>query len=362
MARILHSADWQLGARLRFVPGDKGAQLRLDRFETLATIAALAKERDVDAVLVSGDVFDDNAVGDDILQQTRDKLSLFSCPVLLISGNHDAATAECALERLNPAGYGLDHVHVLLDTSPLTIGDTTYHPCPLARRHSYEDTCAHLKPVNEAGVHVVLAHGGAHEFSESATSPNLIDVKAIIQKGYDYVALGDWHSPLKIDERAWYSGTHEFYSRRERDPGHVLLVNIAKKGALPQVETLRVGRVNKAHFERIIESGEDVALLAEDMNALEMRSKTIATLSLEGALSMEDYTRLEALITTQSSEMLHLEVKRLEVTSRPSEEELFSLQAPGFLQHALDELLASEAPHAAESARLLYRLIRENAQ
>ena len=62
MFRFLHTADWQLGLKLSFIPGDRGARARNERFETVRRIAKLANERKVQAVFVAGDVFDDNLV------------------------------------------------------------------------------------------------------------------------------------------------------------------------------------------------------------------------------------------------------------------------------------------------------------
>ena len=42
MPRFLHTADWQLGLRLNYVPGDHGASLRRQRFQTVERIAEVA--------------------------------------------------------------------------------------------------------------------------------------------------------------------------------------------------------------------------------------------------------------------------------------------------------------------------------
>src|ERR1700729_1598073 len=116
--RFLHTADWQLGLKLAFVAGDAGAVARFQRFEVARRLARLAKERAVDVVVVAGDVFDDNAVGEDSLQRARDALAAFApIPVLLLPGNHDAATPDCALARLHAGA----HVHALLDDEPFVL-------------------------------------------------------------------------------------------------------------------------------------------------------------------------------------------------------------------------------------------------
>ena len=66
--------------------------------------------------------------------------------------------------------------------------------------------------------------------------PNLIDAFGLLDKGYDYVALGDWHGVLQLGDRIWYSGAPEATRFKERDPGFGLVVDIAAPGAKPVVE------------------------------------------------------------------------------------------------------------------------------
>lgn len=54
---LLHTADWQIGKRFAHIAGDAGAALRTQRLETVRSLARLAQEQRVDAVLVAGDVF-----------------------------------------------------------------------------------------------------------------------------------------------------------------------------------------------------------------------------------------------------------------------------------------------------------------
>lgn len=121
--KLLHTSDSQLGLRLNFIGGDASVLLRVQRFDPVRRIRRLARERQVDAVLVAGDVFDDNGVGADTDQQARDALAEFGdIPVILLPGNHDPATADSALRRLLPAPA---HVHLALTLEVITVGGTT---------------------------------------------------------------------------------------------------------------------------------------------------------------------------------------------------------------------------------------------
>jgi DNA repair exonuclease SbcCD nuclease subunit len=237
--KFIHTADWQLGLKLRYVTGDSGAEARLRRFDAVRRIAEIAKDRKVHAVLVAGDVFDDNAVGNDTIQAASDALKTFApIPVILLPGNHDPASANSALRRLD----GLAHVIIADSADPIAVGDAAaVFPCPLTQRHESTDPTTVLEERGgDRRIRIALAHGGLVEFSENTETPNKIDFQRVLDHGFDYLALGDWHGTLNFGDRVWYSGTHEPTRFKEKDPGNILLVDIAETGAKPAVEKIPV--------------------------------------------------------------------------------------------------------------------------
>lgn len=388
MTRFLHTADWQLGLKLRFLDGDRGAKLRLERFEVVRRLAAAAHEHQVEAVVVAGDVFDDNAVGGATLQAARDALAAFApIPVLLLPGNHDAATPESALRRLAPEEHGLDHVRTLLDAEPLTIAGTVYYPCPLLRRHTRDDPTRWLPPRSnggrpdgerheggdEEGVRVAIAHGGVLDFGESTEAPNLIAAEEVLAKGFDYLALGDWHGLFRFGSagwgpRVWYPGTPEPTRFEEKEPGRALVVEIDGAGEDPRVEVLEVARSRWLTEARTLDGEAAVDELERWLKELPERSWTLLRLQLEGALSLAQRARLDRLLTAAGEELLELRLDDRRLTTEPSEEDLAQLRLEGFVGRAVDRLrdesLREEAgshsqAEAQGALRLLYRLLQE---
>ena len=84
--RILHTSDWHVGKRL-------GRHDRMDEFrEVLTEVERIADERDVDLVLVSGDIWDRPSPPMDALAlglQTLVRLGEHR-PVVAVAGNHDS--------------------------------------------------------------------------------------------------------------------------------------------------------------------------------------------------------------------------------------------------------------------------------
>lgn len=95
--RILHTGDWHVGKTIA-----RRSRIEEAR-EALEAVASLAVEREVDVVLVCGDVFDhlspspeaEELVYDSLLRFERERI-----PVVLLAGNHDHPHRWRAIEPL----------------------------------------------------------------------------------------------------------------------------------------------------------------------------------------------------------------------------------------------------------------------
>ncbi len=100
--RILHTADWHVGATLR------GRSRADEHREVLAEIVAIAEERDVDLAIVAGDLFHHAAPGpesEQIVYEALLKLARDDRQVVLVAGNHDnPARVEAVRPLLGMAG------------------------------------------------------------------------------------------------------------------------------------------------------------------------------------------------------------------------------------------------------------------
>ena len=356
--KFLHTVDIQLGLKLHFVPGESGVRVRSQRFDTLRHIAEAAREQGAQAVIVAGDFFDDNSVGPDTIQLAEDSLQTFTpIPVLILPGNHDAATEHSALKRLND----LKHIHVLVDQEPVEIEGALFYPCPLTKRHETSDPTSWL-PERDPGddrIRVAIAHGGVIEFSESSESPNLIDADGVLAKGFDYLALGDWHGTFKFRDRAWYPGTPEATKWTEKNPGNVLLVNIPLGGEAANVEKIPVGRTRWIDHEVVFNQDEEVDDLAEWFGSLEEKSWTLVQLSLSGHLSLKASAQLDRLLEENLGRLLCLRIREDKVSAAPTDEDLKDLELEGFVGKTVELLKDDKSQESQDALRLLYRLQME---
>ena len=359
--RFIHTADWQLGLKLRYLSPERAAQLRLLRFQTVRAIGALAREVRADAVLVAGDILDDNALGRDALQQTQDALRDFGdIPVGLLPGNHDAATEDGALARLETT----PSVRLLTRREPVRIGEAWVYPCPLYRRHETEDPTAWL-PERAAGegIRIALAHGGVIDFSSDIESavPNLIDADRVIRLGFDYLALGDWHGTFRYNARAWYPGTPEPTRFKESEPGAVLIVDIDGPGCEPRVQRRQVAQTHWLTLDREFTEDVQVEELRAELEALPQRSQTLIRLRARGVISMAARDALESLVQDYGERLAYLDADLDPLVAQPRPQDLASLTAEGFMIAGVQRLQSGQHPADAGALQLLYRLQRESA-
>ncbi|MFE7889223.1 exonuclease SbcCD subunit D [Streptomyces sp. NPDC057412] len=238
--RILHTSDWHLGRAFHRVTM-LGAQA-----EFIGHLVTTAREREVDAVVVSGDVYD-RAVPPlaavELFDDALHRLADLGVPTVMISGNHDSA------RRLGVGAGLMGRAGIHLRTDPATcaspvvltdgFGDVAFYGLPYLEPALVKDGFGVEKADHEAVLaaamrqvradlatrapgtrSVVLAHafvtGGEPSDSErDITVGGVAAVPAGVFDGVDYVALGHLHGCQTISERVRYSGSPLPYSFSE---------------------------------------------------------------------------------------------------------------------------------------------------
>jgi len=122
--RFLHTSDWHVGRTIR-------NHSRADEHRAvLGEIVDMAKQEDVDAVLVTGDIFHERRPpleAEELVAETLAELARAQIPAVLIPGNHDDPVR---LRTLKPLG-DLLQVHVVSDPTE----DLTSLIIPIAGRN-----------------------------------------------------------------------------------------------------------------------------------------------------------------------------------------------------------------------------------
>ncbi|MGA5440301.1 exonuclease SbcCD subunit D [Streptomyces griseoincarnatus] len=256
--RFLHTSDWHLGRSFHRA-GMLGAQA-----EFIGHLVSTVRERELDAVVVSGDVYDRavpplSAV--ELFDDALHRLAGLGVPTVMISGNHDSARrlgvgaglmgragihlrtepSACGTPVLLPdahgdvAFYGLPYLEPALVRDAFGV-ERAGHETVLAA--AMERVRADLAARPAGTRSVVLAHafvtGGEPSDSERDIAVGgVASVPAAVFEGVDYVALGHLHGCQTLTDRVRYSGSPLPYSFSEA--GHrksMWLVDLAADGSV----------------------------------------------------------------------------------------------------------------------------------
>lgn len=369
MTHFLHTADWQIGRQYGQFETDDAALLAEARFDAVARIAALAAERQVDAVLVAGDVFDTQGVSDRTIRRLFAALAAYAGPWVMIAGNHDAALADSVWSRAAQLGCIPPNVRVpprpgVVD---LAAQNLAVLAAPLTQRHTYDDvTQAFDAMESEPGrIRVGLAHGSvAGRLPDTIDATNPIAPDRASRARLDYLALGDWHGCLSVDERTWYAGTPEQDRFRGNEPGYVLDVRIAAPGATPQVERVATGKYRWSAWTETLSLPTDAQALAERLAAL--RAEDVLRLDLQGHVNVPTWEALQRAVDQGAAQARAVLPDFSGLLLEPDDADLAQLGASGYVGEVAAQLQAMQADPeqaavAGEALRLLLRFQREGA-
>ena len=343
--KFLHTADWQIGKQFGQFEPDEAALLADARFAAVERLARLAAERNVDAVLVAGDVFDAQGVADKTVHRLFNALAAFKGPWVLIPGNHDAGLAESVWSRAARMNAVPANAYVCLAAQPLLFEDLRLAvlPAPLTQRHTHTDLTDWFASAQvPAGLfRVGLAHGCVQGIlAESIDSSNPIAAGRAAQSGLDYLALGDWHGTRRIDDRTWYSGTPETDRFKANESGQALLVELREPGSAPNVTPIVTGhhRWRDEAAELQVASDAD-ALLAQ---LEELTQADVVQLTISGHADLAAYRRVTQAVEQARGRARGLLADLSALRLDPTAEDIAALKADGYLGEVIAELRAAQ--------------------
>ena len=368
--RFIHTADWQIGKVFRFVDGLEMGGLQLARLEAITRIGKLANEHDVSHVLVAGDIYDHATPSPHTRNQVVERMRAYSSVQWhLLPGNHDPYQPNGLWDQLRRRGLP-DNIHAHTETAATVIEQdaAVLLPAPLQHRRTLNDPTAWMDDqVSEAGlIRIGLAHGAVYGFdTNEGQRANPIDPERPKLARLDYLALGDWHGKLQVNERCWYSGTPETDSFQTRGNGTALLVEIDGPKELPQVTSLSTGQYRWESLDERVEDLEDIDLLEHKLRNLDSDlNHTLVDLKLTGALSLAALEHFEERsVEGAAAAIEHLRIDREQLFPEPTDDDLDSIDPGGIVRAAADRLRAivdSDGSDADLARAALHRLYIEH--
>jgi len=235
--RVLHAADIHLDSPLQKLNAYEQApvdRIRGASRRALENLVALAIQQEVDLVVIAGDLYDgdwpDQNTGLFFVEQAR-RLIHAGIPLAIIRGNHDAANVMTSTLPLpkNPDGSEIMMRSEKVDSRDFEDIGITVHGQSFQKRAETANLAArypapHSGMFNLGLLHTSLTGAEGHEPYAPTTPAELID------KGYDYWALGHVHTRAShgTEDSApiHFSGNLQGRHIRECGPKGCLIVDI----------------------------------------------------------------------------------------------------------------------------------------
>ena len=296
---FFHLSDLHIGLKLL------NRDMREDQEYILKQIADLAGEKQPDAVVIAGDIYDKavpSAEAVEVFDKFISRLNEAAprAEIMIVSGNHDSGTRvnlfRSVLQRHKIHIIGLPpqtpEEYIEKVTMPDEFGNVNFYLLPFVKPSmlkaivgtdesgnnlTYDETLRRLlqrENINTRERNVLVSHqfylpAGTDPDevermdSEIVTVGNVDEVCADVLQPFDYAALGHIHNPMQVgSDRFRYCGTPLACSVSEAGQQKgIIWVKIGAKGnvsteVLP-LTPLRQVRVIRGDLEEVLQQGSD---------------------------------------------------------------------------------------------------------
>jgi DNA repair exonuclease SbcCD nuclease subunit len=356
VVRFLHTSDLHLGKRYGQMPEDLRGRLTEARHGVIAKLRDLAISESLDTLLVAGDIFDTETPSRATIRQALQSMGIDpGIQWYLIPGNHDSLQAEelwRTVDRESP-----ENVTLLRDASPVNLGpDAVLLPAPCPARRPGRDLTEWMSNAETPGdkIRIGLAHGAVQSFGEDGGGDVIAPDRATLSN-LDYLALGDWHGQVRVNERTWYSGTPEPDRFKHNAPGQALVVEIEAPRSQPKVTPVQVGRFLWRMMDLDLIPDEDATeRLKQSVGSLEDRRNVLVKLAAIGRVGLEAKAAIAKVASEVKPDFAFLDYDDGKLAIEHKPDDLDVIGRAGALRQAADALMqeAADAVGSSETARI----------
>ncbi len=254
--RVLQTSDWHLGAGV--LPAGHGFDdsIRKTREEEeeqlLDRIVRIAKEENVELVLLPGDLWDQEVIAFSLARKVISALgSLSPIPVILLPGNHDFLGRDSFYREEAASRFGAvwpENVTVVRSTEFVSfrrpeLADVGFTAKATGANVRVDDReLRNPPPKSAAKINILLYHGSRlHAGLEATLNRGKLTApftdEELLSAGFDYVALGHYHTFSTVQDeqgviRAAYSG-EPFARDFASDSAKGVLIFDLEEGGIP---------------------------------------------------------------------------------------------------------------------------------
>ncbi|HVW54914.1 MAG TPA: DNA repair exonuclease [Rhizobiaceae bacterium] len=354
MFRFIHSSDLHLGKRFGNFPEDLRGRLRESRHGIIERLASQARDNGANIILLAGDTFDTETPSPEVRRQALAEIRHdSSLRWILLPGNHDSLQAAQLWSDLKADAP--DNIVFATEAETIALAPgIVLLPAPCTTRRPGRDLTEWMDRADtpEGSIRIGLAHGAIRSFSEDDAASDVIAPDRAKRAGLDYLALGDWHGAVAVDDRTHYSGTPEPDRFKHDRPGQALLVSIAGRDAHPEVRPLETGSFlwRSVRLE-LLSSDDAVETLEALLPAERKRREILMRIIASGRTRVAGRTALAAAVAHAAPEFAYLELDDTGVETECESDDLDLIDRAGALRQTAETLLAQsndEKRNAAE--------------
>ncbi|HEY3297274.1 MAG TPA: DNA repair exonuclease [Armatimonadota bacterium] len=247
LCRFLHTADIHLSRPFGFLPPQLAEERRHDQRKTLTRIVDLALEREVDLVLIAGDLFDSpDPDPTDIEAVTREfsRLAEAGKRIFIIPGNHDYASPGSFWHHMAAEGLHIfldtEWKTIVLDDLGVSISGIAFHRAKSERRA--------LEGFERVGdmPSIVMVHASYEMYEGVLDRYHPFSASELSAVDASYIALGHYHrhNPIPCGSvTACYPGTPEgiSFDQSEVEDRFVVIGEVEDDGRV-NLEPVKVNR------------------------------------------------------------------------------------------------------------------------
>ncbi|WDV47020.1 DNA repair exonuclease [Clostridiaceae bacterium M8S5] len=259
MVKIIHTGDVHIGKQFKnFSDCEYGKNRRIDILSTFINIVKMAKESEVDILLVAGDLFDEDTCElSDIELINSEFKKLTKTNVLICAGNHDPIDEDSYYRLVNWSKnvYIFDNCNGIEHKDFPDINLAVYSVSWNTKERK-DDILKSINIDNYDRINILMLHGDL-ENKESKYLP--LDKNELQSYGFEYIALGHIHKPTMYSDKMCYSGSPEPLDFGETSEHGVIKTEVSK-----QMTTTKFASISKRRYH-IIEIEID-----ENMNKLDI--------------------------------------------------------------------------------------------
>ncbi len=272
--RFLHTSDWHLGISIHNI------SMLDEQRHFLEILKKVLVEKNIDALIVAGDVFDSSVSNSDAISLYNDIatevcLSL-NIPMLVIAGNHDGAARLASMHELLKGSGMYVSGKLTRDIKPVSFNDADVYLIPFFNidevRYLYPEKnvknydsamniiCDNIRDnMDRNKANIIVSHsfvGGAtpsdSERSATVGTVNIVSKDAF--RDFSYVALGHIHRKQKLAENIYYSGSPVKYSINESVQNKYMLIYDSSSGIVEEVNIIpfRDTKIIEGDYEQIL--------------------------------------------------------------------------------------------------------------